>query len=137
MRVWGDQEMSLINALRTGIKVADKVLKSGGMEAEVQFSHYVSSNGYGDKTFLSAVPLRAVVDWKQRQLRTTGGVLSVSRASVMFLDVAALLTATNGEGVNDEDIITLPDGTTGPILDMGGYIDGGTGHPVATEVFLG
>jgi RNase P/RNase MRP subunit POP5 len=86
---------------------------------------------------LPATPLQAIVDWKQRQLRTQEGILSVSRASVAFLNVQALSTATNGEGVNDEDIIVLPDGTTGPILDMGGFIDAGTGHPVATEVYLG
>ncbi len=63
--------------------------------------------------------------------------MSVSRASVLFLDIAALVTATGGAGIDDNDIITLPDGTTGPILNLAGFTDAGTGHPVATEVFLG
>lgn len=129
--------MALIDALRVGIKVADKVLKSGKMEALVTLSHYVSSNSYGDKTFLSPVQLPAVVDWKQRQVRTLQGVLSVSRASIMFLDIVALLAATGGEGLDDNDLLVLPDGDTGPILDMSGFIDGGTGRPVATEAFIG
>jgi len=53
------------------------------------------------------------------------------------LDIAALVAATNGAGIDDHDVIVLPDGTTGPILDMSGFIDAGTGHPIATEVFLG
>jgi hypothetical protein len=81
--------------------------------------------------------MRAIVDWKQKQLRLATGQLSVSRASVAFLDIAALVAATGGEGVDDNDLIVLPDGTTGPIIDMSGFIDAGTGHPVMTEVWLG
>lgn len=127
--------MSLLDVVRSAVKVADKVTKP--LQATVTLQHYVGENGYGAKTYLSAVSLPAIVDWKQKQLRTMEGVLSVSRASVMFLDVAALMAATNNEGVDDNDLITLPDGTTGPILDMTGFIDAGTTNPVATEVFLG
>jgi len=83
------------------------------------------------------VDIHAIVDWKQKHLRTQGGELTVSRASVLFLDVNELKAATNNEGIDDNDIITLPDGTTGPIIDMAGFIDAGTGRPFATEVFLG
>jgi hypothetical protein len=132
--------MSLLDVVRSAVAIADNVTKP--LQATVLFRHYVGSDAYGAKTYtpdvaLPATPLQAIVDWKQRQLRTQEGILSVSRASVAFLNVQALSTATNGEGVNDEDIIVLPDGTTGPILDMGGFIDAGTGHPVATEVYLG
>lgn len=134
--------MSLIQALRAGVKTLNAVTKSGGLQALVEFRHFVYVDEYGNKTYLPAIgqpaaQLQAIVDWKQRQVRTTTGILSVSRASVTFLDVAALAAATNNEGVADEDIIVLPDGTTGPILDMSGFIDGGTGQPLATEVFLG
>lgn len=128
--------MSLIALLRKGVKIADKATKS--LQSVVTLRHYTGSQTLlGDKSYTSAVELRAVVDWEQRQIRTSGGVLSVSRAMVLFLDVAALSAATNAQGVDDEDIITLPDGTTGPILDMGGFIDPGTGRPLATEVYLG
>lgn len=127
--------MSLLDVLRTGVKIADNVTKS--VQADVKFEKYVSGTGEGDKSYTPAVFLKAIVDWKQKQVRTMSGVLSVSRASVMFLDIAALKTATNNEGIDDHDKITLPDGTTGPILDMSGFIDAGSGHPVATEVFLG
>jgi len=127
--------MSILDALRAGIKVANTVTKP--VQATVSFSRYLSSDAYGTKTYAAAVLLRAVVDWRQKQLRTPDGVLSVSRASVMFLDAAALVVATGGQGVDDEDVIVLPDGTTGPILDMSGFIDAGTKQPLATEVFLG
>lgn len=127
--------MSLLDIVRSAVKIADNVTKP--LQATVSFSRYISSDAFGKPTHAAAVSLKAIVDWKQAQVRTAAGVLSVSRASVMFLDIAALVIATNGEGVNDLDLIVLPDGTTGPILDMAGFVDAGTGEPVATEVMLG
>ncbi len=127
--------MSLLDVVRVGMKVADGVTKP--LQPSVTFKRYLSSDGYGTKTYAPAVQLKAIVDWKQRQVRMTSGVLSVSRSSVMFLDINALVAATAGQGVNDEDIVILPDGTTGPILDMSGFIDAQTGHPVATELWIG
>lgn len=128
--------MSLLDVLRTGVKVADQVTKP--LQASVTYERRkVRPDGYGTQDYHPAVALRAIVDWKQKQLRTPAGVLSVSRAYVMFLDISALNAATVGQGIGDHDRITLPDGTTGPILDMAGFVDAGTGKPLATEVWLG
>lgn len=127
--------MGLLNTLRKGVVIADKVTKD--LQSTVTFRRWTGQDMFGDATYAAEVGLRAVVDWKQRQVRTTAGILTVSRASVTFLDIDALLAATGGAGIDDNDVIVLPDGTTGPILDMGGFIDRETGIPVATEVFLG
>ena len=127
--------MSLLDVLRSGVRIADQVTKP--LQASVSFARYLSTDAYGTKTYAAPRTLKAIVDWKQRQVRTSTGVLSVSRASVIFLDIVALVAATGGDGVDDNDVITLPDGTTGPILDMSGFIDAGTTHPLATEVYLG
>lgn len=132
--------MSLLGVLRDAVKIADSQTKA--IQATVQFRHYVSSSDEGDAIYnppvgQPALELKAIVDWKQKHLRTMEGQLSVSRASVTFLDPAAVAAATGNEGIDDNDIIILPDGTTGPILDMSGFIDAGTGQPLATEVFLG
>lgn len=127
--------MSLLDVLRSGVKIIDSVTKP--LQAEVTFERAVTDpSGYGRK-FDPPVTMRAIVDWRQKQVRTMAGVLSTSRASVMFLDVNEVAAATAGEGISDHDKITLPDGTTGPILDMSGFIDAGTKQPLATEVFLG
>jgi len=127
--------VALIDIVRSGVKLADNLTKS--LQATVQFQRHLGDDGFGTDTYATAVPLKAIVDWKQKHLRTQTGELSVSRASIMFIDLAALNATTGGQGVSDQDKITLPDGTTGPILDMSGFIDAGTGHPVATEVFIG
>ncbi len=128
--------MSLLDVLRSGVKIADKVTKP--LQGTVTFTHYTTPpDGYGTEPTKTSATLRAIIDWKQRQLRTPNGELTVSRASVLFLDINAVVAATGGEGIDDHDVIVLPDGTTGPILDMSGFVDAGTGHPIATEVFLG
>ena len=127
--------MSLLDVVRSAVAIANQV--TAPLQATVTFQRFLSTDWQGSSTYATAVDLKAIVDWRQKQLRTSTGILSVSRASVMFIDIAALVAATDGNGVDDLDIITLPDGTTGPILDMSGFIDAGTGQPIATEVYLG
>jgi hypothetical protein len=127
--------MSLLDVLRKGVKIIDKITQP--LQCLVTLERYIADDdGYGPG-FLPPVQLHAIVDWRQKQVRTMSGVLSVSRALIMFVDIDELNAATAGQGINDSDIITLPDGTTGPILDMAGFIDAGTGQPLATEVFIG
>ena len=127
--------MSLLDIVRSAVKIADEVTKP--LQPEVQFQHYASSNYQGDKGGGSLVKLRAIVEWKQQQVRNREGIVSISRAYVMFLDVGKLAAATGGENIDDKDLIILPDGTTGPILNMTGFVDAGTGNAIATEVYLG
>lgn len=127
--------MNLLNVVRKGVATADKVTKS--LQALVTFEQYLSDDGFGTAIYAYPRKLRAIVDWKQKQVRTAEGELTVTRATVTLLNIAEVVAATGGDGIDDKDRFTLPDGTTGPILDMGGFIDAGTGHPVATEVFIG
>lgn len=132
--------MSLLDVLRTGVKIADDITKP--LQATVSYYRYDTEDGYGGKTYVpdresNGIQLRAIVDWNRKQVRLQSGILSVTRATVTLLDVAAIAAATNGEGIDDNDVFVLPDGTTGPILDMSGFIDPGTGQPIATEVLLG
>ena len=128
--------MSLLDTLRAGVKIADQVTKS--LQATVSYERYVAdTGGYGADTYLPPVSLRAIVDFKSQQVRTREGILTVTRAVITLLDINAVIAATNGEGIGNQDRFTLPDGDTGPLLDIGGFIDAGTGHPIATEAMIG
>lgn len=128
--------MGLLDALRAGVKTADKVTKS--LQATVTYARAVpDTSGYGTFTYPTSVPLRAIVDFARKQVRTPQGELTVTRATIDLLDIAAIVAATNGEGISNNDRFILPDGDTGPILDISGFIDAGTGHPIATTVMLG
>lgn len=119
--------MGFAKLIRDGVALANKMTED--IQAKVIHRAYLSSTGSGKKLYSPDVSRPAIVDWEQRQIRTLSGNLSVSRATVTFLDPSVV--------VDDNDIIILPDGTTGPILDMSGFIDSGTGHPYLTKVFLG
>ena len=127
--------MGLLDVVRSGVKIAHGITKD--LQASVSFERCTGNDGYGTLTYAAAVSLRALVDWTQKPVRTAQGIMTTTRATVTLLDVTALSAATAGLGIQDEDRITLPDGTTGPILDIGGFIDRGTSEPFATEVMLG
>lgn len=127
--------MGLLQTLRAGIAVADKITKP--LQATVTYERATGNDGYGKTTFANGVPLKAIVDFARKQVRTTSGELSVTRATIDLLDINAVVKATGGEGIGNDDRFTLPDGDSGPILDISGFIDAGTGHPIATTVMLG
>ena len=127
--------MGLLDVVRAGIKVADEVTKP--LQPFVTYERALVSDGYGGFTFAAPVQLRAIVDFARKQVRTKDGILTVTRATIDLLDVAAVVAATSGEGIGNDDKFTLPDGDGGPILDISGFIDAGTGQPVATTVMLG
>lgn len=127
--------MSLLDVLRSGVKIADSTTKA--LQAEVTFEHITGHDPYGEPIFGPPQKILALCDWRQKEVSTLGGQLTVSRIIVTFLNVDDVSRVTNGEGIDNGDRITLPAGETGPILDMSGFIDAGTGQPLATEVYLG
>jgi len=127
--------MSLLDALRAGIKTADGITKP--LQPTVSFKRGTPGDAYGAGSG-SSTPLRAIVDFKTYQVRSKDGINSMTvRATITLLDIAAVVSATNGLGVRDVDIFVLPDGRTGPIVSLDGFVDAGTGHPIATTVMLG
>lgn len=127
--------MSLLDTLRAGIKIADTVTKP--LQPLVTYERGLTTNAYGQYQYAAPVSLRAIVEWKQQEVRSAAGIMVSSRITVLFLDIAALAAATGGEGIKTDDRITLPKGETGPIVSLGGFLDAGTGEPIPSEVFLG
>ncbi len=127
--------MSLLRIVRSAVEIANKVTKP--LQATVMYERVTGSTGFGDFNYASPVPLKAIVDFNSKQVRTRQGVLTVTRATIEILDIAQLVAVTGGEGVGNDDRFTLPDGDSGPTLDIGGFIDSETGHPIATQVMIG
>jgi hypothetical protein len=106
------------------------------MQAVVMYSRETGTGAYGP-TFANPVPLHALVDYKAVQVRTPGGELTATRATLTMLDIAEVVAATAGNGFGNNDVFVLPDGDTGPTLDLAGFIDPGNGIPLATTVMMG
>lgn len=127
--------MSLLDTVRSAVKIADGITKP--LQPTVKYyKAVVDTTGYGAYTHPSFVSLPAIVEWKQQQVRTREGILSTSRSKVMFLDLPKLFSVTGGN-IGDHDKIVLPDGTTGPILALDGFMDAGNGQAIPTTVYIG
>ena|SRR5580765_3712959 len=127
--------MSLLDTLRAGVAVADGVTKS--VQTTVSVERYAGSDGYGSDYWFDPVFMKASCDWKQSTVPSADGILVAARVTVTFTDIKEMQLKTEGKGIGQYDKITLPDGTTGPILGMEGFVDAGTTKPLATDVHLG
>lgn len=128
--------MSLRTVIRKGVKIADDVTAS--LQPNVSVSAWTGQDRYGTKTFAAAVLHAAHVEQKVRQHTTSGGRIVTTIAKISFLRPIAANGATGRvEPIDPRDKVVLPDGTTGPIVDVEGYVDAGTGRPFYTVVWLG
>jgi hypothetical protein len=117
--------MSLMSVVRSACLVADRVTKS--LQPTVIHEAVAGIDGSGAITFAAPVPRAALVDYTQKIISSSNGQMIVSRARITLLTPVA---------VTLQDQFTLPDGTTGPILDLSGVIDAATGTLIVEEIAL-
>lgn len=108
------------------VKIADTVTKGLGFQAEVTLRTYTGDGGVGAPTYTDK-KWRAVVEKKQRQVRSFSGVLTMSTTTVLFLDPSVT--------VKPDDRVTLPDGSGAEVIGEGGFVD--KGAQLYAEVYLG
>ena len=114
--------MGLRDIIASAVATADGVTKD--LHATVTHTPWL---GYDDAMGAS-VSRKALVEYKQSRVRTPSGQEVMSRAYVAFIYPVT---------VTYQDIIILPDGTTGPIVAINGFADRKTGGPYLVEVYLG
>lgn len=120
--------MGYLKLARLAVALGNKLSKD--LQATVLHKSVISTNeGSGDFALSPAVSRQAVVEMEQKVVKTADGETVLSRATVTFLDPTVI--------VNLHDEITLPDGTTGPILNIGGFPDRILGTGLYTKVSLG
>ena len=134
--------MALRDLVVNGVKLADTITNNGKLQGTVLYRRAISTDYEGTVTYdppLSqpATELRAVVEWKQQSVKTKVGVLDMSKTKVSILDLDGLRVASGGVGLREDDMIVLPDGTTGPLMALNGYMDPITAQPFMTEAQIG
>ena len=118
--------MSLATILQSGIATANTVTAS--LQATVTHKAYASDDGYGKPTYSTGVARTAIVERRQKFVRTRTGEEKLSLARILFLVPVT---------VNERDLITLPDGSEMPILLIVGPVDPTTAEEFIVEVELG
>lgn len=120
------------------IGLADTLTKNFGLQADVVYWPYLSSDGAGKASYGPPTARMALVTRNQKVVRRADGTEAVSQAQVVFIDPTV---------VGEFDKIVLPVGgvldatdaardAAQPILATGAYVDASNGA-VLTEIFLG
>jgi hypothetical protein len=114
------------DVIRAGVGIADSLTST--LQVTVGHEKWLDQTTDGDPTYARKVFRKAVLDLRLSRVRTPQGQEVVSRASLTFVRPTV---------VAYKDRITLPDGSTGPILSINGFVDADTKKPFLAEVWLG
>ncbi len=121
--------MGLGSILRSAIATANSITGgTDGLQVDVTVEAFDSYDGYGKPTYGSSETISCVLEQKTRFMRAPGGQEVVSKHCLTFVQPVE---------IGPKDRITLPDGSTGPILDIEGVMDSETSRAFCTEVTLG
>lgn len=112
--------------VRSGIALADSLTES--LQATVSHSANTGQDNFGADTYAAAISRDAIVEYKARQHQTGSGEIVQTQAKVVFLRPVTITA---------RDKIILPNGSTGPIVDIEGLVDPTTNQLYMIEVWLG
>ena len=130
--------MSLSRLIRDCVAVADRVTMT--LQCAVTHEAWIAVTGhYGAPSFAAAVSRQSIVDYSTRLVRDMNGQEVPASITIMILrPISANGASGRREPVDPRDRFILPDGTTGPVLNVGpGGIDPSTGRAYFAEVYLG
>lgn len=128
--------MALVDIIRSGVAIASKTFESN--KVNITHEPWIGQDGDGTDQYDTPVVRRAVADLTRKPRYTSSGTLALSVAMLTFLDpIADNGAPTRHEPIDTRDRLTLPDGTTGPIINIAGPLDSGTSRPFLNEVTLG
>lgn len=107
--------MSLASVVRGAVATANKVTNS--LQATVSLKQWISQDAYGTPTYGPTIRRTALVEQGENRFKTPPGVLINTKATVTFLQpIPANGAAGRTEPIDDRDILTLADGTSGPAI---------------------
>lgn len=132
--------MALGDIVRSGIATAKSIVGGpGNLMDVVTIQYWEGDDATGTGTYSAAVTFEAVVIRGQRDVRKPDGQEAVSTAYVAFLEELPNHGVGTGrrEPLDERDLITLSDGTTGPILSISGLMDRKNSKGFYSEVYLG
>jgi hypothetical protein len=126
----------LSDVLRNGVKTIYGVTKTAQTKITL---HRWQGQGYdGAPNYAAPLTLTAIVEYKQEARQSNTGQLRTSRAYIIILSpLSALGAAERSEPIDERDLITLPNMTTGPIIETYGVIDAKTQLPYCHEIWMG
>lgn len=127
--------MSLATLVRSGVKIANRTTAS--LQVTVQHRPWISQNGLGTDLYGSTVRRKAIVSQREDSIEDRGEIIRTIAYVLLLKPVTPNGATGRIEPVDKRDLFVLPDGTTGPIVKISGFIDAGTNGPYLHEIWLG
>lgn len=120
---------SLAGVIRLGIGILNDITVAGGIQVTVIHRAYVAQDALGDgEPYAAPVSRTAVLKQLKHMLHGINGSETQDQSQLLFVGPVAITT---------NDHLTLPDGTTPPILEVNGVWDQGGAGRYYTVVKLG
>lgn len=128
--------MAFDDIIRQGVALAHSLTTS--LQANVVLHRWSQSSGFGEAVYAAPITVTALIEQKQRLHAMSSGQTILTRAKITILTPLAPLGASGRtEPIDVRDKLILPDGTTGPIVDVEGLVDPDTNRPYLYEIWMG
>ena len=128
--------MALDDIVRNAVATINTI--TGSLQVNVTHQAWTGQSGTGTPTYAAGVVRPAIVEKKTRDRRMADGRVIMTIAYIVFIHpIAANGAAGRVEPIDARDKFTLPDGTTGPVIDTNAFLDPNTNAGYLHEVWLG
>jgi hypothetical protein len=132
--------MALNDLIVSVVKIANNITKP--LQGDVSHYPWIAQNRFGSAShqapFGEPIVRKAIIEQQARWRQLPNGNMVSTYAHVIFLEPFAHINAPNRKNpVDPRDRLILPDGTTGPIVDIDGLFNPGSGSLYFCEVWLG
>jgi hypothetical protein len=132
--------MALNDLIRSGVALAKTLTSS--LQVDVTFQAWKGQDAFGEADLAEAVTYKAIYEKKLRPLKDPNTGSDVLATSYLLIPSPIESTTPNDGEIRDNpldprDVVTLPDGSTGKILQIQGIVDPSTVAPFLYEVWLG
>lgn len=128
--------MGLADIVRSGIATANSL--TADLQDEVLHEPWIGNDKFGKPLYGNGVMRPALVERKSANRYGANGQVIAQNAQVTFIyPMSPNGAPMRQEPVDPRDRITLPDGWTGPIVNVEGLVDPSTGLPYMYQVSLG
>lgn len=128
--------MALDDVFRDVVGICDDLFKP--VQADVQHVTWVGQDALGDPLPPVVVIRKAIVEQKLQDIKLNDGRSVSIQAKLTFLAPVLPNGAPNRiEPIDARDTFILPDGSSGPVVNVSGMRDPGANRPFFLEVFLG
>jgi len=130
--------MGLSAIVRNGVRLANRL--TADLQVVVQHKRWVGQDRFGQDVYDDILVDRyALVEHKPGMRKQADGSEIIYRTTVTFVGPIVALDGVDNrsEPFDLRDFLVMPDGSTGPILDISGLLDPATGKPYLYEIALG